>query len=291
MNWSGEPPIDPRIVAAWNAAHPDNPSLRLQTLLIARVGSHSHNTYLPPTEPGAIDDVDYVFVVAPPMRKVCGLSARFETWVYRFEELDVVVHSLDKFCRLLLKQNPNVLSLLWMPGGEIPAGGPTSRSLHNPANPSDHYPFMHADTYPLFALRERLLSKEVARTFAGYGIAQIEGIKKGAFAGYMGDKRRALVERFGFDCKSAAHAVRLFATGRDTLRYGSMSVWRPEPEAEYLRSIKKGHVPLEDIMALTEQYRAELADAERESPLPDRLSDETVATLEQIVMDIYQSRW
>src|SRR5204862_6986475 len=70
-------------------------------------------TYMPPEEPDAIDDVDLMGFVVPPLRFHLGLP-RWEHWRMQQDELDVVIYSLEKAVRLLLKSNPNIVGLLWL---------------------------------------------------------------------------------------------------------------------------------------------------------------------------------
>lgn len=57
--------IDPRIARAFEAQNgfPLEPHL----IVLALMGSHSHGTYLPPEEPDAVDDVDLMGFVVPPL--------------------------------------------------------------------------------------------------------------------------------------------------------------------------------------------------------------------------------
>src|SRR6266542_181045 len=103
--------IDPRIARAFEAENgfPLEPHL----IVLALMGSHSHGTYLPPEEPDAVDDVDLMGFVVPPLPYHIGLP-RWEHWRLQADELDVVMYSLDKAVRLLLKSNPNIAGLLWL---------------------------------------------------------------------------------------------------------------------------------------------------------------------------------
>ena len=85
--------IDPRIASAFEAQNgfPLAPHL----VVLALMGSHSHGTYLPPEEPNAIDDVDLMGFVVPPLRYHLGLP-RWQHWTLHVDELDVVLHSLEK---------------------------------------------------------------------------------------------------------------------------------------------------------------------------------------------------
>src|SRR5689334_9450445 len=77
------------------------------------MGSHSHGTYLPPEEAHGIDDVDLMGFVVPPLEYHIGLP-RWDHWTLQHEELDVVLYSLEKAVRLLLKSNPNIVGILWL---------------------------------------------------------------------------------------------------------------------------------------------------------------------------------
>ena len=98
--------IDPRISTAFEQANgfPLEPHL----IVLGLMGSHSHGTYLPPQEPNAVDDIDLMGFVVPPIDYHFGLP-RWQHWTFQFEELDVVLYSLEKAFRLLLKSNPNIV--------------------------------------------------------------------------------------------------------------------------------------------------------------------------------------
>src|SRR5512146_639674 len=108
--------IDPRIARAFEAenAFP----LEQHLIVLALMGSHSHGTYIPPEEPDAVDDVDLMGFVVPPLPYHIGLP-RWEHWRLQQDELDVVIHSLDKAVRLLLKSNPNIVGLLLAAGQRV----------------------------------------------------------------------------------------------------------------------------------------------------------------------------
>ena len=98
--------IDPRITTAFEAQNgfPLEPNL----VVLALMGSHSHGTYLPPEDPNAVDDIDLMGFVVPPIEYHLGLP-RWEHWTLQVDELDVVLYSLEKAVRLLLKSNPNIV--------------------------------------------------------------------------------------------------------------------------------------------------------------------------------------
>jgi hypothetical protein len=97
------------------------------TILRGEVGSGVHGITLPGT-----DDRDEMGVCIEPPEYVIGLL-HFEQYIYRSAvertgregarsehgDLDLVVYSLRKWCRLALKGNPTVLLLLFLPESAI----------------------------------------------------------------------------------------------------------------------------------------------------------------------------
>ena len=254
--------IDPRI----RAAFPFGFDLQRYALVAATMGSTSHNTYVPKEDPDSIDDVDIMIVIVPPPRFQLGLRS-WEHWTLQKDELDVVVYSLRKFVGLLLKANPNVVGLLWLK--------------------PEHYLLRH----PLFELlienRHAFSSKVAYDAFAGYATAQIRKMEGGAFKGYMGARRKELVERRGYDAKMAAHAIRLLRMGTEFLETGRMKVFR-EDDAEDIRAIKRGEWSLEQVKEEAERGFARALAARARSPLPDRPDS---GRAEELLLEIALSLW
>src|SRR5688572_21448040 len=116
------------------------------------MGSHSHGTYMPPEEPDAVDDVDLMGFVVPPLEYHLGLP-RWQHWRMQVEELDVVLYSLDKAVRLLLKSNPNIVGLLWLR--------------------EEEYVYRHETCALLQSQREIFASQAAAEAFSGYAMDQL----------------------------------------------------------------------------------------------------------------------
>ena len=58
-----------------------------------------------------------MWIVQPPPRHVYGLSP-WQHWsppAGTYEELDIICYSVAKLTGLLLKANPNVVGMLWLP--------------------------------------------------------------------------------------------------------------------------------------------------------------------------------
>ena len=307
--------IDPRISRAFDADNgfPLEPHL----IVLALMGSHSHGTYLPPEEPDAVDDVDLMGFLVPPLPFHIGLP-RWEHWRLQADELDVVIYSLDKAIRLLLKSNPNIVGLLWLRENE----------------------YIHThETFELLRSRREIFSSQAAAdAFAGYAydqlkrteafdlerMAEYEALTKAIrargpvaevleadkaklehiarnwslpretvsrfrklhhehFSGYMGEKRKAMVRRYQYDVKNAAHLIRLLRMGIEFLETGQLRVFRTS-DADELMRIKRGGWTLDQVKEQAERLFGRIEEARARSPLPPR-PDERAANA--LLMDIH----
>lgn len=255
-------------------------------LLLVRAGSRSHGL-------GTVEsDEDSRGVCLPPARYLYGLS-QFEQW--ESEGGDHVVYSLQKFARLALDGNPNIIEAFYV-------------------EPEDRL-FTHPLAEPMLAGRDRFLSKRVGVKFGRYAVHQLQKIerhyrwlKQGAparpepadFGARAGEnspkfpdtaserafraavkhhaayqewrksrnpKRAALEARHGYDTKHAMHLCRLLKMGIEVLRSGQVIVRRPD--AEWLLSIRNGALDYQDLLGWARQAEQELGRAERESELPE----------------------
>lgn len=212
-------------------------------------GSVAHGTYQPPAEPTAIDDVDVMGVVIPDRKFYFGLHewGSRGTKEQKKQHCDAVFYELRKFVGLLLQGNPNVLCCLWLPDELVIHSSWQWKSLARNRN--------------LF------VGKHVFNAFYGYAQAQIKKMfaTEGVFAGYMGDKRKQLVQKYGYDTKNASHLIRLLRMGLEFLRDGELQVVRPD--AAELLSIKRGEWSLAYIRALSDKSFEELKAMDAKSDL------------------------
>ena len=98
--------------------------------------------------------------------------------------------------------------------------------------------------------RDIFSSKLAYKSFTGYAYSQLDKMEKWEHKGFLGDKRKALVEKFGYDTKNAAHLIRLLRMGIEFLSTGHLNVFRED--AQQLIAIKKGEYTLEKIKEMAE---------------------------------------
>lgn len=239
------------------------------TLYACYVGSKSHNTYVPSNDPESFDDIDIMAVVLPPRSKVLGLDPWKETEQIQIEEWDVVVHSASKYIGLLMKGNPSLLATLWV-------------------RPDDQ---LHLDNRfrTVLSSRDVFSTRNAITVFEHYARSQLHKMSshENAYQGYMGEKRKQLVDKYGYDLKNAAHTIRLLAMGIEFLSTGQLKVFRDE-DAETIRSIKRGEWPLAKVLTYADVLFAEIQRAGQNSSLPLE-PDKAIA--ERLLLDLYRAPW
>ncbi len=224
------------------------------TILLAYRGSIAHGTYLNPDQVESVDDKDIMGTCIPSLDNYFGLK-HFEQKEKMLREWDSVVYEIRKFIRLLCKANPNVLSLLWLRDQD----------------------YIYVD--PEFGVRilearDMFVTKQAYYSFTGYAYGQLKRMEHLAFKGYMGAKRKKLVEQFGYDCKNASHLIRLLRMGIEFLREGRLNVFRHD--ARQLVEIKTGGWPLEKVKEEANYLFKRAEKAYDECKLPDRVDQEKV---------------
>jgi len=224
-------------------------------------GSIAHGT-----SGDVIDDIDVGGVFISPETHYFGLTQlecidRVEV----AEQYDFCLYEIRKYVRLLLKSNPNVISLLWLP---------------------DNMYIVQSDWgKQLIANRNIFMSKQLYKSFGGYAYGQLRRMTRLCTEqAYQGKKRRERFEKFGYDCKNAAHLIRLLRMGIEALTTGEINVHRHD--AKQLKEIKYGGWTLEAIEREAERLNSLLDEAFVRSRLPE-FPDHKKA--EDVLVDILKS--
>lgn len=235
-------------------------------ILRAQVGSGVHGTSI-----SGQDDRDEMGICLEPARFVTGL-ARVPSGIdgggeVEFEQfqrhtvwdqpgglanrsgagdLDVVIYSARKWCRLALAGNPTVLLVLFVPDDEVVFRNTVGAELVDNAH--------------------RFVSKLAAARFLGYLQSQ-----RAAMTGEVGahTNRPELVAVHGYDTKYAMHALRLGVQGVELLTTGRITLPVREPELSYLRQVRRGEVDLAEVVARVDEAESRLIALRDSSTLPD----------------------
>ena len=251
----------------WGGPHEDADVAREGCVIRAVVGSTLHGLVRKGT-----DDRDEMGVAIEPPERLIGLRP-FEHWVHRTQpegrpsgpgDLDLVVYSLRKYCRLALKGSPTVLLLLFVPPGALVLQTPLGERLQ--------------------ALAPALLSRRTARAFRGY----LESQRRGLLGGSEAARRREWSDEQGYDTKYAMHALRIGHQGVELMERGRITLPVPEPARSELMRVRLGKMPRDDMLARLDGVDARLAALQEASQLPPQPD---VATVERFLVESYREAW
>jgi len=96
---------------------------------------------------------------------------------------------------------------------------------------------------------------------------QFRQLHRQHFSGYMGERSKAMVRKYQYDVKNAAHLIRLLRMGIEFLETGQLQVFRTS-DAEELKRIKQGGWTLDQVKEQAEQLFGRIKEARVRSPLP-----------------------
>ena len=261
--------------------------------------------YVPQSDPDSIDDKDVIGIYIGPLEHYLGFGRDdvYEKWE---GEWDCVFYELRKFIGLLLNCNPNVLSLLWLkPNGiiyesELGARLREQRDLFVTKKAYHSFSgYAHAQFKKMISFNQeaQALMQQLEEQLTAFGInpescdaghslrrldgqplvgattemmevvKRYRGERRRYYSGgYMGQKRRELVRRVGYDAKNAAHLIRLLRMGIEFLTEGTMQVERAD--APELLDIKRGAWSLDKVKAEAERLFQLSQEAYVRSSLP-----------------------
>ena len=218
------------------------------------VGSISHGTNL---NEHSLDDVDMMAIIVPPITNVVGMKE----WTHdtiMVDELDVVFYSVRKYMGLLIKANPNVVGTLFLEENMYMW---RSRPWHKWMVPN----------------RSMFSTMEAYGSFCGYASSQLARLQRGVYHGYMGEERKALVDKYGYDIKNAAHVIRLYRMGIEYLESGNLQVFRPDREE--LKAIKRGEWTLEQVLEEAGRLDEKIKKVRDTSNLPESVDVKVIDDL------------
>ena len=209
---------------------PGAPSwLQDRIIMLTIAGSRLYGTDVPSS------DWDMRGVCVPPRECIYGIHDFEQYHSSESDDVDLCVYSLRKFVSLAAQCNPNIVEILW--------------------SPTEYHVFHHPLWDELYAIRDVFLSKIAFKSFSGYAMSQLR-------------KMQASYAKTGaYDTKNAMHLVRLMRMGVEILRDAKVNVVRSD--ADYLVSIRRGEVPLDQVVAEHNALYESMEILREASSLPD----------------------
>jgi len=188
-------------------------------ILRVRVGSHCHGTNMPESD----TDIRTVFI--PTKDYFLGLKS-VEMLEEKEDGKDIEHWNISKLMRLCIKGNPSALNVLF-------------------CRKVDKFFIDEEWGQRLLDIKDEFLSKRTITAIVGYCISQIHKLTIGR--GAKEGKRAVLIDEKGYDTKFCYHAVMLTNIGIELVKTGLYSPYRKEFEQTYLRRIRLGEVPLDEV--------------------------------------------
>lgn len=185
-------------------------------------------------------DVDRLGVFASPTEKLLGLRQPQSSVVTTSP--DVTFHEAGKFAALLLKCNPTVTEILWLPD-----------SLYEVRTPLGN---------DLISIRTAFLSRKYVRdAYLGYASQQFRRLENRGDGSFSSDTRKRTA-------KHARHLLRLISQGAELYKTANLTVRLKSPEIYryFGEQVASGNIR----MAAAEIARAESWFDMTDSPLPEK---------------------
>jgi uncharacterized protein len=183
----------------------------------------------------ADSDVDLRGVYLPPARLHWSLRRLPEQLEFQEAGQDEVYWEIEKFVRLALKANPNVLETLWTP--QVLQADQTAQELRR--------------------MRQAFLSKHVYKTYSGYVLSQFRRMAN------------AYAKRGAYKAKHAMHLIRLLHSGIAVLKTGEIRVDVGEHRDE-LFEIRSGVLGFDQVRQRALELDQRFQEAFEGTALPDQ---------------------
>lgn len=230
-----------------------------QLMMLSLAGSRGYRLHT--------DDSDYDFfaVVMPPMSAIIGVEP-WESYTYtgKSDIFDLKVYSPRKYMEMCMKGSIISLEPLFMP------------TVH-----------CHQWMHPWVQQAEKFVTKSTISSILGYTTSMLRRFTD-RDAALQGEKRRRLIDTYGYDCSAAAHCLRWLWMGWELLFTDSRKLdptMGNSPMRDVVMRIKRGEMSVEDVTTLIEDYFHPLEESGDE--LRARLGHLDVRSANQILTTIH----
>lgn len=230
----------------------------ISTVFLAYHGSVSYGTS------DETSDLDIRGIFVPPVKIIADPYSNIEQVGYHDKKYDILIFDFRKFLKLAAQGNPNIAESLWVEEDDWMIFYPEWKAIHSK--------------------RGSFLSKEMCRRFMGYTFNELKTLKNGIISGVGPENsRHHLYEKYGFDTKSAAHALRVSRMCNELVSDGVLKVKRPD--AEELKKIRIGQVNVGDLVEEVQQNLMEATNKLPYTPLPEHVDKDFVSKLAEEILE------
>ena len=186
-------------------------------------------------------DDDYRGIFLPPAKVHWSMYELPQQLEFNDGQDDEVYWELEKFLKLALKANPNILETLWTP--IVLQADPVAMKLRE--------------------IRTAFLSKHLYKTYSGYALSQFRRM------------RNSFQKTGKFKHKHAMHLIRLLHSGTEALRTGEIMIDVSEFRSELL-AIRNGQYSFVQVEAKAKELERDFEAAFEQTKLPEQPDFEEV---------------
>jgi predicted nucleotidyltransferase len=220
---------------------------------------------------GATDDLDIYGVFLDEPAVVLGLIPRKHfVWSTASddrrngpEDVDLTLYSLRRWAQLAAKGNATALHFVF---ADLTA---TSSEIWKLVQ----------------ARRDLFISKESAAQFLGFAGNQLRRVTGEKGRGSKG-RRPEYESVFGYDTKAAMHCLRLYLECIELMRFGTITL--PRPEKEFLIEARSGAWTLERFLTEAASLRSEAEEAAEISTLPESVD---LSAISDLLAKVHLAAW
>ena len=216
------------------------------TILKGLVGSHAYGYATPES------DKDWMTVYVGGIDSYFGLK-RADTSHSVSEDVDVTDYEFKKFVSLCCNFNPNVIPLLFL----------KKESYDSITNEFG---------LRLVQAKNLFLTKRCYNSLRGYATSQEKKARQG-LTEKLGQKRKVLVDKYGYDVKAAAHTVRLLRLTKHIFLYNEVNL---EEAAEECMKYLSGFFSKEEFQNRFDELILQVDDSFSSCILPEDVDATTV---------------
>lgn len=209
-------------------------------------------------------DLDYMSVYVAPKSHYTGVIKTPDSFVKKTDEYEETGFELHKFLKLCMQFNPNAIPALYV--------DPKFYTLTSCA-----YNMLRSE-------RDIFISQRAQHTFLGYAESQRKNVVNGD-TGKLGQKRKELVAKYGYDTKFAMHTIRILETAKEFFRDGILTVYR-ENDRELLLDYRNGKYSLDQWIKHIDQQMIDVKKEITKTLLP---KEPNVKRINEIAMSIVES--
>lgn len=217
---------------------PSNEDLTKYVIYKCQVGSKAFGLSTSDSD----DDIRGIYL--PPATRHWSMYKLPEQLEINDAENDIVYWELEKFFKLALKANPNILEVLWTP--LVLEMTPIAEKIR--------------------ASRSAFLSNHVFKTYSGYVLSQFRRMKN------------SFESRGKYKTKHAMHLIRLLHSGIGALQTGDIMIDVSQHRTQ-LMDIRNGKLEFEEVRQLALALDKDFQNAFETTKLPEQPDFETVNQL------------